>query len=304
LLLDHKADINAPSGWRVDTARFRGDPRLLPIAKLLIDRGADIRVVDKSGMTALNSAAGRGWTEIARLLIQKGADLNARDNDGTAPLDAAILKEFGDTAALLVQAGAEISRAHPQTGATPLNEAATKGLTRVVGLLLTRNADVSVKDKAGFSPVQNAVRFHHNGVAELLLAAEKNAGTAGASAGLLEEAVVRGYADTVEMLFRHGADVSARFRSGSTPLHDAALKGHDEIVRLVLAKGADVNARNGSGGTPLHDAALNGKVTTARILLARGADINAQAPESGTTALYAAASLGRRRGHAAAREGR
>ena len=178
-------------------------------------------------------------------------------------------------------------------GATPLNEAAIKGLAPVAGLLLERHADATIKDNAGLMPIENAVRFHRNGVAELLLAAGKNAGTAGAYAGLLEEAVFRGYADTVEILLKHGADASARFRSGSTPLHDAALKGHDEIVRLLLAKGANVNARNGSGGTPLHDAALNGKVTTARILLARGADINAQETESGTTALYAAASLGR-----------
>src|SRR5438132_5283066 len=93
--------------------------------------------------------------------------------------DDAILKGFGDTAAVLVDAGAEINRANPQTGATPLNEAAIEGLAPVVGLLLARNADVAIKDNAGFSPIENAVRFHHTGVAELLLAAEKNAGTAG-----------------------------------------------------------------------------------------------------------------------------
>src|SRR5690242_12002804 len=214
LLLDHKADINArhvDGGWTpLHFAVIRG---FLPVAKLLIDRGADIRVADKSGMTALASAAARGRTEIARLLIEKGADLNTRDNEGAAPLDVAILGDAGETAAVLVEAGAEIGRRNLQTGATPLNEAAIKGLTPVAALLLARHADAAVKDNAGLAPLENAVRFHRNGVAELLLAAGVNAGTAGGSAGLLEEAVMRGYADTVELLLKHGANASARFRS-------------------------------------------------------------------------------------------
>jgi mono/diheme cytochrome c family protein len=58
----------------------------------------------------------------------------------------------------------------------------------------------------------------------------------------------------VELLINKGADVNAKNRRSSTPLHWAI---HDQAkVRLLLSKGANINARQAQGRTPLIAAML------------------------------------------------
>jgi ankyrin repeat protein len=291
VLLDHGADVNARTlngaSTALDFAVMRG---YLPLAKLLIDRGADVRAADSDYGTPLLIASNSGFTEIVRLLLQKGADPNARDAAGIGPIDIVARRGDGQIARLLVEAGAKLNIPRADSGATPLDAAALNGHSTLVSLFLACNVDVTIKDKAGLTPLENAVRSHHTEIAHMLIVQQKGAAPV---SGMLEQAVLKGWPDMVEMLLANGADFKTRFSSGSTSLHDAALKGYDGIVTVLLAKGADVNIRNASGATPLHDAALNGKASAVAILIEHGADINARETESGTTALYAAASLGR-----------
>ena len=50
---------------------------------------------------------------------------------------------------------------------------------------------------------------------------------------------------------------------------------HPLLVRLLLDSGADVNARNKNASTPLHYAALFDDALAAELLLAKGADVSA-----------------------------
>lgn len=59
-------------------------------------------------------------------------------------------------------------------------------------------------------------------------------------------------AETVQLLIKHGADVSVQDKNRSTPLHLAAFSGSSENVRLLLEHGADATVLNGSQRTPLH----------------------------------------------------
>lgn len=59
-------------------------------------------------------------------------------------------------------------------------------------------------------------------------------------------------AKNVQVLLAHGADVTARDDTHSTPLHLASSRGTPEIVQLLIEHGADVNALNGNRKTPLH----------------------------------------------------
>ena len=54
----------------------------------------------------------------------------------------------------------------------------------------------------------------------------------------------------VRLLLEKGADIEARTKKGSTPLHRAAWGGIDKVVRLLLEKGADIEARTKKGSTP------------------------------------------------------
>ena len=210
--------------------------------------------------------------ELIRLLLAKGADPNARDDSGASPLDEAAWRGSVQKSVLLLDAGAKIDAPETKTGATPLNEAAFQGHVAVVELLLARGADASSKDRAGFTPAENALRQHHPSAVRVLLVHDKDLALAN---HLLEQAVRRGQADTVQMLLDAGTAINERFASGSTALYEAALKGDDAIVSLLVSHGANVDAREtASATTPLYAAAAFGREETVRTLLLWGADPN------------------------------
>ncbi len=107
----------------------------LPIAKVLIDAGADPCLRDRAGRTPLHHAAKmREGAAIIELLVRKGADVNARANDATqsTPLLAAIenylevqdRQEASLIIRVLVHLGADINIADAR-GNTALVLAAT-----------------------------------------------------------------------------------------------------------------------------------------------------------------------------------
>ena len=53
----------------------------MAIAKLLIEKGADVNAQGGDYKTALHAASLRGHEAIARLLIEKGADVNAHGGE-------------------------------------------------------------------------------------------------------------------------------------------------------------------------------------------------------------------------------
>ena len=58
--------------------------------------------------------------------------------------------------------------------------------------------------------------------------------------------------EIVRLLVEHGADVTAKDKSSSTPLHLASSFGTPEIVRLLIERGVDITAEDESRKTPLH----------------------------------------------------
>jgi uncharacterized protein len=241
-------------------------------AMALINAGADLTARDSHGRTPLHAAVVAGKQELIQLLLAKGADPNTRDDTGASPLDEAAWGGSVEIARMLVDAGAAVNAPETKTGATPINEAVFKDHIDVIKLLLARGADTSIRDHAGFSPAENAVRRHHPEVLGILLEHERDGAL---PVRLLADAVRRGQADTVQTLLELGVGVDAKFVSGSTALYEAALKGDDQIVSLLVSRGADVNARETvSGTTPLYAAAAFGRAQTVAALLLWGADPN------------------------------
>lgn len=106
----------------------------------------------------------------------------------------------------------------------------------------------------------------------------------------LHHAAGFGTLDAITKLLDAGADVNAKNRRGSTPLHWAV---YDESkVRLLLSRGASINAKQVEGRTPVFLAAsFANSHTVLRVLLERGADANV-ATANGQTPLMAAARRG------------
>jgi len=61
----------------------------LDIAKLLLDRGAQVDVLDPDDFTPLHNAAWNGNLDMAKLLLEAGADIEASTYDGDTPLSLA-----------------------------------------------------------------------------------------------------------------------------------------------------------------------------------------------------------------------
>ncbi len=75
------------------------------LAQVLIANGADVRVADSAGVTALHLTQS---IPFAALLIDNGAQVSVIDAFGDTPLSNAIVGGYGDLADLLVQKGAQI----------------------------------------------------------------------------------------------------------------------------------------------------------------------------------------------------
>jgi len=104
-----------------------------------------------------------------------------------------------------------------------------------------------------------------------------------ASERALVEASRKGNIEAVKQHLAAGADVNAKVKTGSTPLHFAAGYGRKEIVELLIAEGADVNAKDDTHRwTPLHLAADARHKEVAALLIAKGADVNVKDRWGGT----------------------
>ncbi len=117
-------------------------------------------------------------------------------------------------------------------------------------------------------------------------------------APLLLHAALRGEREEVDALLEEGAPLEARVRSnGATALALAAAAGHTDTVELLLRRGASVTARDSAGASALCLAALRGQIETVRSLVenqppgAREALLELSTP-GGETALLAAVKMG------------
>jgi uncharacterized protein len=90
LLLERGAEPNAISTSDIakvpplGTAAF---VRSVPLARVLLDSGADPNGRGEGGFTALHSAAQNEDEELARLLLERGADPSLAADDGRRPAD-------------------------------------------------------------------------------------------------------------------------------------------------------------------------------------------------------------------------
>lgn len=79
--------VNARSGGTA--LHLAAGQGLHAMAKLLLDRKAEIDVADADGRAPLHLAAEGGYADLVRLLLKRGASVQVKDNWGTSPADLA-----------------------------------------------------------------------------------------------------------------------------------------------------------------------------------------------------------------------
>jgi ankyrin repeat protein len=258
--------------------------RSVPLARLLIQRGAHIDATDNEySRTVLHKAVLHGNYPIVALLLTHGVDVNVADDDGLRALhfagdhdmvvhdNAEMVHDNAEMVHLLIAHGADIE-ARSADGDTPLIVSSQyKQKHNITKALLKHGADAGVHNKRGATPLHCA------------------------SMWLMSE-----HHELAESLLEHGADVNATDEGGRTPLHWLLGSESDDplfMAKFLLDNGADVNAMSDEG-SPLHTACWDllcpamctrpqyqSGVDVVELLLEHGAIVNAT-DASRVTPLY------------------
>jgi ankyrin repeat protein len=323
LLLDAGAAIDAattaekPPRFVPPSESPTGLSRGIGIVRAGWPEGRGKRFPAGGGKTALNYAAREGHLEVARLLVERGANLELADDNGVTPLLDAILNasvfrisRSGTSAHLglanlLLDAGANIN-AMDWYGETPLWAAVD-----------LRNLELGPADQA------TGIRDEAFALIQRLLAAgaEPNVRTrefpherryivavVGSVAWVdltgqtpFLRAAAAGDLRVMRLLLEHGANPSIATDAGTTPLMVAAgvnwavAETFDEgpaalleAVQLAHELGNDVNAQNSMGIAAIHGAANRGANEVIEYLAANGARLDVRDREGRTPLDWAA----------------
>lgn len=227
----------------------------LDAVRELLSKGVSINAQrPKDGMTALHWAAQKGDASLVIGLMRLGADLKIKNHEGKTALQLAA--GFGKKAvvgAMLQRADnvQELVNIADNKGQTPLHWAAWENHEGVVVLLLGYGAATNAQDGNGATPLSWA---RSESIARLLL-------KAGASLlpidgfgarplhRLAKNNIDLGQILNMSLLAKDL--VNARDHLGDTPLHKAAKTGSHMAIESLIAAGVDVNARNSHGETAL-----------------------------------------------------
>jgi len=144
---------------------------------------------------------------------------------------------------MLLEKGADVNARNKYHSLSALQVASARGYNRVIGNLLTNDADVT---------------------------------------GALQEATGWGNEETAQILLQHGVDVNNAESEFGSALLVALVVGHDRIAKTLLDHKADIRAEGGCpiAHNALEDAIAFADEHIAEVLFERGAQISTRAAKS------------------------
>lgn len=230
----------------------------MPIASLLIDRGANVRD-PRCHLVAAAAEAPHSSSSFIKLLVDAGVSVKDRCEGA---LQISSKRGILDDLQLLLGLGADVNEQGGLFG-NPLQAAAycSRGDLDVVELLLREGANVNAKGGRYGSVLQAAVCATHENL------------------------------DLIQMILDQGADVNMQGGFCGSSLQAAASLGRNKIVKLLLRRGANVNLCVGDkqGASLLHTAVACQDIRTLDLLLEAGAHTYISHTDTlGQTPLYIA----------------
>lgn len=120
------------------------------------------------GESQLHRACISGNLTQARRLIEQGHPINVRDHAGWLPLHEAANHGFTEIVELLLENGALINDKGGSKcdGFTPLHDACGNGILSVVEVLLDRNANATLRNDLGDTPLQTLTKWRQTQILE------------------------------------------------------------------------------------------------------------------------------------------
>ncbi|KAK3601127.1 hypothetical protein CHS0354_019119 [Potamilus streckersoni] len=131
----------------------------LSFVKLLLQHGADIHAPTEINSTPLRPACYDGCLEIVKYLVDYGADINSCNKWGNTCLMIAAYNGHVTTVQYLCEKGAVVDRID-NNGVTALHWASGRGNLEIVKLLVCfERAGIHMKDNLSFTPIMRAAEF-------------------------------------------------------------------------------------------------------------------------------------------------
>uniref|UniRef100_A0A8C7URJ1 Euchromatic histone-lysine N-methyltransferase 1a n=1 Tax=Oncorhynchus mykiss TaxID=8022 RepID=A0A8C7URJ1_ONCMY len=235
---------------------------LQKVIHLLVDgKDPNYLMYSQNKRTPLHAAASEGHQEVCHMLVQAGANLDMFDEEQRTPLMDACENNHLDTVKYLLRAGAALSHKDIK-GSTCLHLAAKLGHYDVVQHLLSKaSKQVNCQDDGGWTPITWAIEYKHRELVLLLLSRGADVNIRDKEENIcLHWAALSGSNDIAQILLDARCDLQAVNVHGDSTLHIAARENQLECVTLLLSQGADVNLKNREGETPLDCCIYNSKV--------------------------------------------
>jgi ankyrin repeat protein len=243
--------------------------------RLLLDAGADISYQRPFGYNVLIDAACRSynWADtevmpILRLLIERGAPLSGISDYSESALRITSNVGRFDAVRLLLEAGADPD----QLEWTELMVAVALGSRQDVARLLAEGADLAVRDFWERTPWLLSLQTGDLDKARCLLSAGADRSDRGRCGKTpMAYAIENAHVHVLAWLIEEGFDIEATDDFGHTPLIVAAEHGVTEYVRRLLEAGASREAKDHIGQRAI-EVATNLEIVS--LLVEAGDDLN------------------------------
>jgi ankyrin repeat protein len=257
--------------WPLRHAALRGR---VEIMTMLLDAGADINAVEKNRNTACQVAIWYDQFDALKLLVERGANIDVVDSNGDSMLSfVASLNRNKRFAILLLDAGA------PLDGLSPFHLMRLVKSVAVFNRLLARGVNFTAmrdNDSATLCHYvarnvtsENDLRFLVNVWGNDAVHAVDDDGRTP-----LYWASSDGNDSAVRVLVEMGADIDRQDNDGWTALMVAAANVQSSCVELLVALGADVSLVNKQGRAACHVAADWQRPASLCALVAAGGDLD------------------------------
>lgn len=272
--------------------------------RLCIASGAKVDQQQNDKSTPLHLACTQGAIEVVKLMLssvdQVEDIINLTDGAFQTPLHRATIFDHTELAEYLISLGADLNGIDCK-GTSPLLLATSCGAWKTVALLLSKGANVNVKDKCGCNFLHLAILqpkglknlpeevLQRNSV-KALLSCEDNEGCTP-----LHYACRLGIHDSVKNMLGLSGQVglACKSKDKKSALHFAAQYGRINTCQRLLETITDsrlLNEGDERGLTPLHLASKEGHTKVVQLLLRKGALFHSD--YKGWTCLHHAASEG------------
>ncbi|XP_046838549.1 ankyrin-1-like isoform X2 [Vespa crabro] len=190
----------------------------LSVVKLLIDKGANVNITDKSNSTPLHYA---NHLSIVKCLVENGADINAKNSEGNTPLHTAFnfpIVEY------LVEKGVDVNIPNFE-GYTPLHF--VKNVI-IAEYLIEQGANIKAVTKDGKSVLHSIIEI--NTYIDINFTELPN---------------------LVYFLIEKGINIDITDNNGDTPLHLCGTTYNNFTAKILIENGANISATNIENKKPI-----------------------------------------------------